>query len=815
MSIARRWVALFGSLAWQTLSAQPQPASDFPADLPVPPPDAATASAEPGLGELPDYVTIDNFGKGPISGDLSTGVRFEGPGVKVTGDNGLEIFADSMLWDPVAKTLVFDGNVSVYRTQGLQRGHRAVYHYERKHLDTTGLRALMDPILLESGTFEMSESDGRSVYTGYNAGVTTHDEQNPNFWVRAKKIVVFPEEKVVFHNLTVRAGDTPVFWFPYLSQPLKADLGYRFVPGARSNWGPFLLNTYGVMLGGERDPQTGEHHDAWLLSRWRFDILTARGIGTGLDLVDTRATDRELNSGLSLYYLNDLDPQKSRSGIPRGMVNEDRYRIQLKRRDEPDWAASGEWRVDTNLNFLSDEHFLGDFDTQRYSTDPQPDNTIALYRRDDRSLFSVLGRLRLNKFYQADTRLPEMTFDQSRGRFFGMPWMHEGTTSLGWIGEEAPDVTQRSVINPLMNLKTSDAEAARLINQLNGYQRRLAESLVALPLGDPNREAIRTQLADSQYARFRSYHQWSAPVTVMDVLHLAPEVGAGYSNYFAMDGPEDNLDRTHIHAGIEASLKFSKDSADKRNHGLGLDGLRHVVQPYSRWSWVTTDDFEPGNPGIDSLTPTTRPRPLDPMRFTAVDEMNSWNVVRLGTRNRWITRRDQGSHEWLFLDTYVDAFIDDPEEARDYSGLYNDLRWQPVPWISFGLESQLPISGDSADFSEWRNWIRFMPDDTWTFSLGYNHLSGHPLFVDSNRLQLQIYKHLNEDWGIGTRHTFEMDDGVMEEQRYTLHRDLGNWVAAMGMSARDNRFEEEYGVVFTLTLKDFPSVSLPFDIDAP
>jgi hypothetical protein len=60
-----------------------------------------------------------------------------------------------------------------------------------------------------------------------------------------------------------------------------------------------------------------------------------------------------------------------------------------------------------------------------------------------------------------------------------------------------------------------------------------------------------------------------------------------------------------------------------------------------------------------------------------------------------------------------------------------------------------------------------------------------------------------------------MDDGVMEEQRYTLHRDLGNWVAAMGMSARDNRFEEEYGVVFTLTLKDFPSVSLPFDIDAP
>jgi LPS-assembly protein len=46
-----------------------------------------------------------------------------------------------------------------------------------------------------------------------------------------------------------------------------------------------------------------------------------------------------------------------------------------------------------------------------------------------------------------------------------------------------------------------------------------------------------------------------------------------------------------------------------------------------------------------------------------------------------------------------------------------------------------------------------------------------------------------------------------------LHRDLGNWVAGMGISSRDNRLDKEYGV-FSLTLKDFPSVSLPFTIDA-
>ena len=59
-----------------------------------------------------------------------------------------------------------------------------------------------------------------------------------------------------------------------------------------------------------------------------------------------------------------------------------------------------------------------------------------------------------------------------------------------------------------------------------------------------------------------------------------------------------------------------------------------------------------------------------------------------------------------------------------------------------------------------------------------------------------------------------MTDGTLEAQQYTFHRDLGNWVAGMGVSMRDNRLDEEYGLVLSLTLKDFPSVSLPFEIDA-
>ena len=61
--------------------------------------------------------------------------------------------------------------------------------------------------------------------------------------------------------------------------------------------------------------------------------------------------------------------------------------------------------------------------------------------------------------------------------------------------------------------------------------------------------------------------------------------------------------------------------------------------------------------------------------------------------------------------------------------------------------------------------------------------------------------------------SIEMDDGTIEVQQYTLHRDLGNWVAGVGVTRRDNRIQQQYGLIFSLTLKEFPSVTLPFRID--
>ena len=303
------------------------------------------------------------------------------------------------------------------------------------------------------------------------------------------------------------------------------------------------------------------------------------------------------------------------------------------------------------------------------------------------------------------------------------------------------------------------------------------------------------------------------PLTVGGFLNITPEAGLGYTQYGAVEGPVGNFSKTYLHAGAETSVKFSKDLAGFRDSRWGLDGLKHILQPYAHWSFVSTDDFDSGDPQVDRLTPTTRPRPLDPARFTATDQLQSWNVMRLGTRNHLLTQRDKQSFEWLYVDTYIDAFIHDPEGQRNYSNLYNDVRWQPLPWMGVDFETQFPVASGGSGFNEFNSRLRFMPTQSFEFSLGYRYLNGHPVLVDSDRFDFQTFTRLNENWGFGTRHTLELDDNTLELEQYTLHRDLGNWVAGVGFTRRDNRINKEYGVVLSLTLKDFPSVSLPLELD--
>ncbi|MCH2063170.1 MAG: LPS assembly protein LptD [Roseibacillus sp.] len=702
-------------------------------------------------------------------------------------NNGIQLFADNIVINLKEKFVRFTGNVAVYQGAILHRGKSATYWYEKERLEGDGLRIGMGPILLEADKFQMVESNGRTLFVGEDAGVTTHDNKEPAFWLRAARTTVIPDDKVIFRDMKIYAGDKQIFWLPYLAQPLNTELGYHVIPGARSNWGPYLLNRYGLMLGGDENPRTGERRDAWLLSQWHLDLLTRRGIGTGADFLDTRLSENENLGWLKLYHIHDFDSTLNRSGIQRQNVPENRFRVQLRHRLQlQDLIPGGTSHLDANLTYLSDRFYLEDYDPSTFRVEPNPENILALTHQRERNLLTLWTRLRPNSFYQADTRLPEFALDQIRHPIFNTPVLHEGQLVAGLYSEHIPDLRRQSL----------KAEAD------------------ALQPGDPRISEIETILSEHGYARLHLWQELSLPMRLDNQINLVPRAGLGSTTYRSVDGLGENEERTHIYAGIDASVKFSRSFPEVQNDALGLDSLLHVIQPYAGASWVATNELDSSFPRINRLTASTRPRPLGIGRFTAVDDIKDWTIIRLGVRNRFLTRRDGGNQEWLTINSYFDWFQEDPEFDREFSNFYNEIYFHPVPWLEIGLETQLPLLSKVGDFTEAVGSFRFMPSDSLELTLRHRFLNDHPILQDSVRFEYGAFKRFNKDWGAGFSHRWELDDNVLEYQQYSAHRTFENWVISLGIFHRNHRYDNEFGAMIGFTLREFPSINLPFKMGA-
>lgn len=718
--------------------------------------------------------------------ESQSAARFSG-NVKMRSKNGIEIFADTATVDEAQESIVFAGNVSAYQGTALHRGDQATYYYQSRRLLTNNLRTSFPPILMEAGSFRAIESSQGTYYKGSNTGITTHDAKNPNFWLRGEKITVVPGDKVRFRNLKLYAGDTPLLWIPRLTQSFDGELNYRPTPGIRSNWGPYLLNEYTQEFGGTRDPETGLRQDPTIEATWNLDLYGRRGVGTGVEFDSLRLRDNPNLGWLSLYHIHDLDPGERRSAEPRLNFDQaNRYRAQLRHRTNASWLPGATGHADVNLTLLSDRFFLEDFYTRDFTTDFNPDNTLSLSQQwDDANLLTAWTRLRINEHYRSDERLPEIAFDQVRRPLLGTPVLHEGQNLVGIYRESLADFVE---------------------DQLQAERNSPATSL-------PRQSELDNLLQDTGFARLHTYHELSLPLILDSGLQITPRIGAGHTSYRDIKGPLDSFSRTHLNAAVDASLKFSKAYPDWVADQWGLDSALHVIQPYATASVLQTDDRAKGFRSIDRLTASTRPRTLNPGRFAAIDDLNNWQILRLGVRNRILTQRNESAHNWLTVDTYLDAFGDDPEFDRNVSNLYTDVHWSPLPWLDLTVETQLPLFSDS-NFTEVSTGLQFMPNADTEIEVQHRFLESHPILLDSNALQLRAYHRLNEEWGVGSVHRWEFEDQTLEYQQYSLHRNLDSWIFTMGLFTRDNLIENEYGLMFGFTMTDFPSISLPFSVDS-
>jgi hypothetical protein len=79
-----------------------------------------------------------------------------------------------------------------------------------------------------------------------------------------------------------------------------------------------------------------------------------------------------------------------------------------------------------------------------------------------------------------------------------------------------------------------------------------------------------------------------------------------------------------------------------------------------------------------------------------------------------------------------------------------------------------------------------------------------------------LYLRLNENWATRIAQRFEARDGTLEEQYYTIYRDLRSWTAGLTFRIRDNRSApSDFGVAVTFSLKAFPRLGSGREREAP
>lgn len=724
----------------------------------------------------------------------STGGTEYHDGVATARDNvaihigDTDVYGDAGEYNSDTHMVRVQGNVRIYRGIELYVGDSGTYNTQTGEITASNLRSLEPPFFLAGEDVDRvsdEKKDDETLTLVHHGFFTTDDSANPDFRLKASTIRVYENDYIVFKNMVFYIGKVPIFYFPYLYQSLDDAFSFIISPAYTSSWGPTLLSRLNFPI--------GKH----IKATTRLDYRVRRGLAGGIAL-DTKYGKNDSSwAKLNTYFIQDQNPLINRTSLPRNAIPAARYRLTLENRTEFGHDITG----DINVTKLSDPYLLEDFFQGEFRVNPQPDNIVVLRKWNPNYSLTAFTRFQMNNFFETTERLPEIALDIKRQPVFGSKIFYEGEASLS-------------------NLSRTFAKGETVFDPRTG-QFELAE--------------------DYQTLRLDTFHQFTYPNTYFGWLSIVPRVGfraTYYTESRNLSGvtllpsedpltpdflpppptlatpfqPGGDLFRTTVNAGAEASFKMSRTWEGAQSRTLGLDGLRHIIQPFVNFSYVTGNNVDPGRIlQFDRYIPSTTLPPVDFPQFTSIDTIADWSIARVGLRQRLQTRRDDVTINWMELQTFLNVNFDNPYDRKDVSNLYNFFGFAPVPWFGIGVASQVPLQ--TGGFTEVNTDIHFQPASNVNLYLGHRFLSDAPFFPNSSLYTFGGYWRVNDNWGIGAYERYESATGFLEEQRYTIHRDLSSWVASLSAVVRNNGTVKEYGVLLSFTLKALPKLSFEASFD--
>lgn len=345
-----------------------------------------------------------------VSGDSMEYVM-EGNKAIITGNARVtqgktKLIADRIEFSKDASIAMAEGHVAMKSPRGLFSGDKLTYNFATQTGDFTNVKimTIMEPSSMTSqkkiriyAQGQKAAKLGENHIAMKNGYFTTCDLSDPHYRIKSKTIDIYPRDKLVARNISMKVGRATLVHFPRFTQALDGKPKVTFVPGFKKDWGMFLLTTYRAYL--------NDHVQA----TWHLDYREKRDVAGGVDL---KYDTMKYGSGtVRTYYMNERPITSKRVWMPRPSPTPEHERFKVDWRHK--WAIDE--KTDAVLQYykLSDSAFLKDYFRREYERDSSPQTFFLLTRNLSNGTVSFRTDARVNRFVGAVDRLPQIRYDIS------------------------------------------------------------------------------------------------------------------------------------------------------------------------------------------------------------------------------------------------------------------------------------------------------------------------------------------------------------------------------------------------------------------
>jgi LPS-assembly protein len=684
----------------------------------------------------------------------------------VSLDNGT---ADNLTGEVVA-----EGDVTILDHGHIWRGTNFIYNFKTGDVRANTFKSQQEPFSL-SGAHLTGGSN--NVYTATHANITTDDYARPGYRIRAKRITIAPGLYFEAYQATLYWGKVPVFYFPYYKRTLgQHPNNWEYEPGDSSLFGPYLLSAYNWYGNGMLD---GTLH---------LDAREERGVAAGPDLNFHMGDWGE--AAFRYYYADDQKPNADGFNAPD--LGENRQRASFYYIVHPASNLTAKVVAD----YQSDPLVLRDFFQREYVTNVEPASFAEASQLWPNYTLNVMVQPRLVDFFETVERLPDVKLSGLRQEVGDTPVYYESESSMGWF-KRAFSSTNNSIY-----FLTNDT----LIPGSAGYK------------------TTNPPPHDYSAGRVDTFHQLTLPETFFGWLNVTPDVGGRLTYYSDVDGPQIHTNqqlRAVFNTGVDVSFKASRVYQDAESSFLDVHELRHIIEPEIDYAYVPAPTRSPSQvPQFDYQSPSLRLLPIEFPDYNDIDSIGGMNVVRLMLRNKLQTKRDTGVQDLVNWALYTDWNLH-PGTNHPFGDFYSDLDFRPRSWLTFVSSTRYDMVSN-----RWREAIESMvvqPSTAWSLALSYRYLiNNDPEFQTyageevpgHNLITASLYYRMNENWGAHIAEQYEAQYGGLQQQVYSIYRDLRSWTAALMFRITEGPAQRtDFTVALTFSLKAFPRFGMGTDSD--